>query len=243
MERIILMIIKRIFIAPYWLYLICKYGNTEKYSEEERYRVLSNIVKKVNRAGNVKIISDGEENLPKENGYVLFPNHQGLFDALVLLETNKQPITFVMKKEIENQWFIKKIIKLLQAQIIDRDDIRQSMGVINTMTKEVKEGRNYVIFAEGTRSRKGNELLDFKGGSFKSAVNAKCPIIPVAIMDSYKVFDSKSIKKATVRMAYLKPIYPEEYNKMKTTEIACIVKERIGEYISCLLYTSDAADD
>lgn len=231
MERIILMIIKRIFIAPYWLYLICKYGNTEKYSEEERYRVLSNIVKKVNRAGNVKIISDGEENLPKENGYVLFPNHQGLFDALVLLETNKQPITFVMKKEIENQWFIKKMIKLLQAQIIDRDDIRQSMGVINTMTKEVKEGRNYVIFAEGTRSRKGNELLDFKGGSFKSAVNAKCPIIPVAIMDSYKVFDSKSIKKATVRMAYLKPIYPEEYNKMKTTEIACIVKERIGEYI------------
>jgi 1-acyl-sn-glycerol-3-phosphate acyltransferase len=231
MERIILMIIKRIFIAPYWLYLICKYGNTEKYSEEERYRVLSNIVKKVNRAGNVKIISDGEENLHKENGYVLFPNHQGLFDALVLLETNKQPITFVMKKEIENQWFIKKIIKLLQAQIIDRDDIRQSMGVINTMTKEVKEGRNYVIFAEGTRSRKGNELLDFKGGSFKSAVNAKCPIIPVAIMDSYKVFDSKSIKKATVRMAYLKPIYPEEYNKMKTTEIACIVKERIEEYI------------
>lgn len=231
MERIILMIIKRIFIAPYWLYLICKYGNTEKYSEEERYRVLSNIVKKVNRAGNVKIISDGEENLPEENGYVLFPNHQGLFDALVLLETNKQPITFVMKKEIENQWFIKKIIKLLQAQIIDRDDIRQSMGVINTMTKEVKEGRNYVIFAEGTRSRKGNELLDFKGGSFKSAVNAKCPIIPVAIMDSYKVFDSKSIKKATVRMAYLKPIYPEEYNKMKTTEIACIVKERIEEYI------------
>lgn len=231
MERIILMIIKRIFIAPYWLYLICKYGNTEKYSEEERYRVLSNIVKKVNRAGNVKIISDGEENLPKENGYVLFPNHQGLFDALVLLETNKQPITFVMKKEIKNQWFIKKIIKLLQAQIIDRDDIRQSMGVINTMTKEVKEGRNYVIFAEGTRSQKGNELLDFKGGSFKSAVNAKCPIIPVAIMDSYKVFDSKSIKKATVRMAYLKPIYPEEYNKMKTTEIACIVKGRIGEYI------------
>ncbi len=231
MERIILMIIKRIFIAPYWLYLICKYGNTEKYSEEERYRVLSNIVKKVNRAGNVKIISEGKENLPKENGYVLFPNHQGLFDALVLLETNRQPITFVMKKEIENQWFIKKIIKLLQAQIIDRDDIRQSMGVINTMTKEVKEGRNYVIFAEGTRSQKGNELLDFKGGSFKSAVNAKCPIIPVAIMDSYKVFDSKSIKKATVRMAYLKPIYPEEYNKMKTTEIACIVKERIGEYI------------
>ena len=231
MERIILMIIKRIFIAPYWLYLICKYGNTEKYSEEERYRVLSNIVKKVNRAGNVKIISDGEENLPKENGYVLFPNHQGLFDALVLLETNNQPITFVMKKEIENQWFIKKIIKLLQAQIIDRDDIRQSMGVINTMTKEVKEGRNYVIFAEGTRSRDKNNLLPFKGGSFKSAVKAKAPIVPVAIMDSYKVFDNHSIKRVTVSISYLPPITYEEYKDMKSTEIAQEVRNRITDTI------------
>lgn len=231
MERIILMIIKRIFIAPYWLYKICKYGSNDKYSEEEKYNVLRNIVKKVNRAGNIKIVREGLENIPDKNGYVLFPNHQGLFDALVLLETNEQPITFVMKKEIENQWFIKKIIRLLKPQIIDRKDIRQSMGVINNMTKEVKEGRNYVIFAEGTRSRNKNELLDFKGGSFKSAVNAKCPIIPVAIIDSYKVFDSKSIKKVTVQMAYLKPIYPEEYEGLKTVEIARIVKERIGEYI------------
>ncbi len=232
MERIIFMILKRIFIAPIWYYRICKYGNSEKYDEVKRYEVIHNIVKKVNRAGNIKIISEGKNNLPDEKGYVLFPNHQGLFDALVLLETNEQPITFVIKKEIENQWFIKKIIRILKAQVIDRDDIRQSMGVINTMTKEVKEGKNYVIFAEGTRSKNGNQLLNFKGGSFKSAVNAKCPIVPVAIIDSYKVFDTKSIKKAVVKMAYLNPIYYEEYKEMKTTEIAHIVKNRIQTYIN-----------
>ena len=39
--------------------------------------------------------------------------------------------------------------------------------------KEVKQGRNFLIFAEGTRSRQGNKLLDFKGGSFKAATKGK----------------------------------------------------------------------
>lgn len=231
MERIIFMIIKRIFIAPFWYLKICMYGKSDKYSESDKYNLIHNIVKKVNKAGNIKIVSDGKENLPKDNGYIIFPNHQGLFDALILLETNEQPVTFVIKKEIENNWFIKRIIRLLKAQVMDRDDIRQSLGVINTMTKEVKEGRNYVIFPEGTRSKMQNKLLDFKPGSFKSAVNAKCPIVPVAIIDSYKVFDTKSIKKATVKMSYLKPLYYEEYKEMNTKEIAKIVKIRIEEYI------------
>lgn len=66
----------------------------------------------------------------------------------------------------------------MRAKLIDRQDLRQSMKIIQQVTEEVKQGRNYIIFAEGTRSRKQNELLDMKGGSFKSAVKAKCPIVP-----------------------------------------------------------------
>lgn len=95
----------------------------------------------------------------------------------------------------------------------------------------MKEGRNYLIFAEGTRSRKGNQLLDFKGGSFKSAVKAQCPIVPVALIDSYKSFDTNSIKKLTVQVHFLEPIPYEKYQGMKTTEIAAMVKQRIEETI------------
>lgn len=77
---------------------------------------------------------------------------------------------------------------------LDRNDLRQGLQVIKQVAEEVKKGRNYLIFAEGTRSRKGNQLLDFKGGSFKSAVKAQCPIVPVALIDSYKSFDTNSIK-------------------------------------------------
>lgn len=231
MERIRLMVLKRFFIVPFWYFKLCRYANSDKYSEKEKYGFLHKLVKKIIKAGNVNVIIEGIEKVPRENGYIIFPNHQGLFDALVIIGSSEAPVTFVMKKEVEKHWFLKKIVRVIKAQTIDRNDIKQSLAVIKNVTNEVKEGRNYVIFAEGTRSKKGNELLEFKGGSFKSAYNAKCPIVPVALIDSYKVLDNKSIKKVTVKMSYLDPIYYEEYKDMKTKDIAEIVKKRIENYI------------
>ena len=122
---------------------------------------------------------------------------------------------------------MKQVIACLGALPIDRRDPRQGMKVILQVTKEVMEGKNFIIFAEGTRSKNGNELLDFKGGSFKCAVKSKCPIVPVALIDSYKAFDTGSIAKTKVQVHFLEPIYFDEYEKMKTTEIAALVKERI----------------
>ena len=51
----------------------------------------------------------------------------------------------------------------------------------------------------------------------------------MAVIDSYKAFDTSSIKKLTVQIHYLKPLYYEDYKGMKTTEIAALVKERIEE--------------
>jgi len=121
---------------------------------------------------------------------------------------------------------------MLQAEIIDRDDIRQSMKVIMNMTRRVKEGENFILFAEGTRSRQGNSLLEFKGGSFKSAMNAKSPVVPIALIDSYKAFDTGSIRKLTVQVHYLKPLYYEDYKGMKSTELADKVSDIIREKIT-----------
>ena len=115
----------------------------------------------------------------------------------------------------------------MNAFIIDREDIRQSMQVIINVTKEVKAGRNYLIFAEGTRSKNGNHPLEFKGGSFKAAMKAKCPVVPIALIDSFKSFDTGSIAPLTVQVHFLKPMFYEEYQDMKSTEIAAEVKRRI----------------
>ena len=127
--------------------------------------------------------------------------------------------------------FLKQVFAILKAKFMDRSDVRQNMKIIQSVTEEVKGGRNYLIFPEGTRSKKGNQVGDFKGGSFKSAMNAKCPIVPVAMLNSYQAFDTNSIHPVTVQVHFLKPIPYEEYKGMKSTEIAEKVKKQIVETI------------
>lgn len=237
MNRIAYMVIKSLLKVPFWFYNVCRYGREEDtHTEKERYDYLRNIVKSVNKAGRVKIEIHGAENIPLENGFIMFPNHQGLFDTLALIEACPNPLSLVVKKEAANIILIKQVIACLRGMSIDRQDVRASMKVISAMTENVKQGRNYVIFAEGTRSKNGNEILEFKAGTFKSAVNAACPIIPVALIDSFKPFDISSIKKETVKVCFLKPIMPQEYKGMKTVQIAerveQSIKEMIAEYIN-----------
>lgn len=231
MKRIILMVLKLFFIAPIWVFQIYLYGRSDKYSEEKRFLLLKKITTRVNKAGRVKIETHGLENIPKENGFIMFPNHQGLFDVLSFLESCPRPFSVIMKKEVTNVFLVKQVFEILKAKAMDRDDVRQSMKVIMEVAGEVAGGRNYIIFPEGTRSRDKNNLLVFKGGSFKSAIKAKCPILPVALIDSYKAFDTNSIKKVTVKILYLEPLYYQEYQNMKSTEIAQIVRNRIQETI------------
>lgn len=235
MKRIIFMFIRSLFNLPVWLYQLFKLCNIDKYDAATRYAFLHKVDQIAVRRGRIKIVCTGLENLPKDNGYIMFPNHQGMFDALAFLQTHERPFVTVMKKEVKDVFLLKQVICLLQAEIIDREDIRQSMQVIMNMTRRVLEGENFVIFAEGTRSRNGNKLLEFKGGSFKSAMNAKCPIVPVALIDSYKAFDTYSIKRLTVQIHYLKPLYYEDYKGMKSIEIAALVSSKITEKIEEVL--------
>lgn len=231
MRRIVLMVVRLFYKVPYYLFRISWYGKKQD-NIEEAYAFIKKVTKKANKAGRVKIESYGLENIPKKNGFIFFPNHQGLFDVLVFLESCPVPFSFVIKKEASNIILLKQVGAALQSLAIDREDIRQSMQVINQMTEEVKKGRNFLIFAEGTRSKMGNKLLPFKGGTFKSAVKAKCPIVPCALIDSFKPFDEKSIAPVTVKLVYLPPLYYEDYAGMKTTEIAELVKERIEAAIA-----------
>lgn len=235
MRRIALMVFRLLYKAFYYFYHICKCASREDISYEEGFRWIKRTTILANRAGRVKIEAHGLENLPEKDGFIMFPNHQGLFDVLVFFESCPRPFAFVIKKEAANIILLKQVREALGSLVMDREDIRQSMKVIQTMAEEVKKGRNFLIFPEGTRSRQGNHTLEFKGGTFKSAVKAKCPIVPCALIDSFIPFDEKSIRPITVHLYYLKPLYYEEYQNMKTTEIAEEVKRRIDEQIEAHL--------
>lgn len=225
------MIIRLFLKAPYYFLKIWWCSKSKKISCEEAYEVIRKVTKKANHAGRVTIEAYGLENLPKKDGFVFFPNHQGMFDMLVFLDSCPRPFSFVVKKEASNIILLKQVIKALGGYAIDREDIRQSMQVINAVTKDVKTGKNFLIFPEGTRSKLGNQTLEFKGGSFKSATKAQCPIVPCALIDSFKPFDENTIQPITVKIIYMPPMEYEEYKDMNTVEIAAEVRKRIEKTI------------
>lgn len=233
MKRIIWMVLMNFWYVPYGIVRLLRISaHPERYSVEERFALVKQIDNRAIKGGRVIIDGHGMENLPSEDGYILFPNHQGMFDVLAIIQLLTRPVSVVLKKELAEIPFLKQIFVCLDAIALDRSDIRQGMRAILQMAEEVEKGRNYIIFPEGTRSRNGNQLLDFKGGSFKAAMKARCPVVPVALVDSYKAFDTGSVKKQKVQVYFLEPIPYEEYKDMKTTALAALVKARIEAKIA-----------
>ncbi len=232
MNRIVTMVLKNLPIVPGAWQKLCRYAkHPEKYSEEEMYRHIQYILKRAVRGGNIDLQVSGTENIPKEGGFMLYANHQGMFDVLAVAATCDIPVGAVLKKELYDIPFLHQVAICTRSFPMDREDVRQSLTVIQSVIREVKAGRNYLIFPEGTRSRNGNQMGQFHSGSFRCATRSKCPIVPVALVDSFKVLDQKGSKPVTVQIHYLKPICWEEYGNLKTTELAALVKERIAQAI------------
>ena len=236
MNRLVMMVLKNIHIAPARFCKLWKMaGNPDAYPEQERWDHISGMMQRAIKGGNVDLVLTGIENIPRDESFMMYSNHQGLFDCVAISATCPVPLGAVVKQELRDVPLVKQILSCTKSFPMDRDDVRQSLEVIKAVTEEVQKGRNYIIFPEGTRSKNGNVMGEFHGGSFRCAVKAKCPIVPVAVIDCFKVLDQKGSKPVTVQLHYLKPIAPEEYAGMKAAEVAELVKERIQACIDANL--------
>ena len=232
MNRLALMVLKNILAVPGLYAKLCNYANNVgKYPEQESWDHIAKIMNRAIKAGNVDLVVTGLENIPTpaDGGFMMYGNHQGLFDVVAISATCPTPLGAVLKKELKDVPLVKQIVACTGSFPMDREDVRQSLEVIKAVTAEVQNGRGYLIFPEGTRSKNGNVMGEFHGGSFRCAVKAKCPIVPVVVVDCFKVLDQKGSKPVRVQLHYLKPIAYEEFAGMKAAEVAALVKERIQE--------------
>ena len=232
MNRIALMVLKNTFALPgLWTKLSKHAKDPDAYPEIDRWRHIQKIMKAAIRAGNVELVVTGRENIPEKDGLLLVANHQGMFDVVALVTAWDKILCAVYKIELKDVPLVKQIAASTKSYAMDRDDVRQSLTVIQGCTEQLKQGRNVLIFPEGTRSKLGNVMGEWHGGSFKAAVKAKADILPFCVIDTYKVLDQKGSKKLSCQLHYLKPIPYEEYAGMKTNEIAALVKARVQECI------------
>lgn len=223
MFRFYFIISMSVLAAAYFFsiaYMMKKFPNS--FSDQQKFNLVLFACKQVRLKGRISNVIDGTDNLPTDGGYIMYANHQGRYDALGVLHAHKTPCSFVIDKTRSQVLLLNQITNLLRAQRLDKSDMKNQIQVIRAVANEVKTGRRYLIFPEGGYGDHvvNNDLHDFMPGSFKAATMARCPIVPIAIVDSYKVFLENNLKRVKPEIHFLEPIPYDEYKELNTQEIS-----------------------
>lgn len=233
MLRFLYVILLNCWKGPYIIPMMRYRANRPaRYTLEERYAYAKWVVHQMQHTGRITTRAYGLENLPKKNGYVMYSNHQGKYDALGIVDMHERPCSIVMDEARSHVMLTAQFIDLLESKRLVLEDVRQNLKIMKEITREIREdSKNYLIFPEGGYTDNHNMVCEFKGGSFKCAQRAKAPIVPVAVVNSWKVFESKGLGPVETQVHFLPPLYYEEYKNMKTNEIASTVQARIQQAI------------
>jgi 1-acyl-sn-glycerol-3-phosphate acyltransferase len=132
--------------------------------------------------------AEGTENVPEEGPAILASNHLSYSDWLFMPLVIPRRVTFVAKAEYFTTpglkgWLQKTFFSGAGQVPIDRSSGSAAAGAISTGLKILRSGELFGIYPEGTRSPDGI-LYRGRTGVARMALEAKVPVIPVAVVGS-----------------------------------------------------------
>ena len=152
----------------------------------------------------------GRIQIPARGPYILAPNHQSYVDAPVVLSglTCRQIKTcyfFATEQHVRSK-FRRALADKNNTIIMEQAHLKES---IQKLAQVLKEGKNIVIFPEGSRTHDG-ELGDFKLSFAILSKELNIPIIPVCIRGAYDALPRhrKYLYPRHIEVHYLPPIIP-----------------------------------
>ncbi len=207
----------------------------ERYSEEDCHELCKVMIDKVAQTARTTTSWYGLENLPEE-GYIMYANHQGKYDALGIMRGHPRPCRVLMNLRRSKMPIANEYVSLVRGKRIDHRNPRQQMSCIHEIGDEVRAGKVYLIFPEGGyRKHQDNYMNRFHSGCFRSALRSKRPIVPVALIDSFKPFGIKGLQPVHTQVHFLPPIPYDEYQDMTPAAISRMVQARIASHMESVL--------
>lgn len=147
---------------------------------------------------------DGLENFPREGPVVLAANHVTNFDVFPMQFAVPRPIFFMGKAELFKNPLMDLVIRNLSGFPVNRGET--DLWAMRHAAKVLAHGQTLGMFPEGTRS-KGRGLKVAKTGSARLAIEANCPILPMAIIGSDQFF-KRFPHRTRVQITLLSPLLP-----------------------------------
>lgn len=142
----------------------------------------------------------GREHIDPQQSYVVIANHQSHFDIFAIYGWLGIDIKWVMKMELRKVPVIGIACERLGHIYIDRSNTEAAIRTIRDAREKVTGGTSVIFFPEGTRSRTG-ELLRFKKGAFKMAMDLGVPVLPVTISGTRNILPPHTVNLMPGRAA------------------------------------------
>ena len=136
-------------------------------------------------------VAEGTNNVPEHGPAILACNHLSYADWLFMPVTIPRRVTFVAKAEYftgrgPKGWLQRWFFSGAGQVPIDRSGGRASQGALLSGLKVLRRGELFGIYPEGTRSPDGR-LYRGKTGVARLALEAKVPVIPVAVINTDQI--------------------------------------------------------
>ena len=127
-------------------------------------------------------------NLIKGKSYMFVANHTSIIDIMMMLAVIDHPFIFVGKKELTKiplfGFFYKRT-----CIVVDRGNQQSRLRVFKEAQRRLNQGNSICIFPEGgVPEDKSKELVAFKDGAFRLAIDHKIPVVPITFHDNKKRF-------------------------------------------------------
>lgn len=153
---------------------------------------------------------EGEDNLLAGRATIYCVNHSSHVEPpiiYVVLRRLFPHLQVIYKQELRRLPILPRCWDIGGFVPIDRSNRVQSDRAIEQAAQNVRSGKSFLVFPEGTRSRTG-ELLPFKKGAFILAIKAQAPIVPVAIAGASRAMrrGSPVIWPATLHVRVGRPV-------------------------------------
>jgi 1-acyl-sn-glycerol-3-phosphate acyltransferase len=167
----------------------------------------------------------GVENVPTSGAAILASNHLSFSDSIFLPLQCPRPVVFLAKSEYFTGkgikgFFVKLFFKSTGQLPIDRSGGKASEAALNTGLGVLEQGQLLGIYPEGTRSPDGR-LYRGRTGIARMALEAKVPVIPVAMIDTEKVqpIGTRLPRVRRVGIVYGKPLDFSRFDGMEGDRI------------------------
>ena len=165
------------------------------------------------RAGGIRVVIEGAENIPTGQSCIFLSNHVSNLDPPILLPAIPGMCSVFLKKSLMRIPFVGIAMRMAKYVPVSRGHSRQEAEQSVAIAADaLRSGLHIFIFPEGTRSPDGN-LLPFKKGAFFLAADANAPMVPIVIQGTAQMMRKGSLKifPGTATVRFLPAIHPQNF--------------------------------